>query len=203
MDPDDRQPLTSGLAREESTPPVLVQGVLPADGVSFLQPPPPTQHDSNPVVLAALASHSFALLLVLALQIAVHERDQIAASYPSLASPLEHLCEPLNCSVKALRRIEAIVIDSSSFTRVGGSVFRLSVSLKNMAGLALALPSIELTLTDAQDNVLVRRVFEPEDLLTGAEAIKAGSEWSPSLEVVLASPVATAVNGYRLVAFYP
>ena len=203
MDPDDRQPLTPGLEGEESIPPVLVQGVLPADGVSFLQPPPLTQQDSNPVVLAALASLSFALLLVLVLQIAVHERDLIAASYPRLASPLEHLCEPLNCSVKALRRIEAIVIDSSSFARVGGNVFRLSVSLKNMAGLALALPAIELTLTDAQDNVLVRRVLEPQDLLTGAEAIEAGSEWSPSLEVALASPVATAVNGYRLVAFYP
>lgn len=203
MDPDDRQPLTSNLGGEESTPAVIAQSGLPADGVSFLQPPPPSQQDSNPVVLAAFASLTFALLLVFALQMAVHERDQLAASYPRLASPLERLCRPLNCSVKALRRIESIVIDSSSFTRVGGEVFRFSAALKNTAGLALAIPSIELTLTDVQDQVLVRRILEPQDLLASAEAIESGADWSPSVEVVLASPVAIAVNGYRLVAFYP
>ena len=203
MDPDDRQPLIPDPGREESTPPVLLQSALPAGEVSFLQPAPLTQQDSNPVVLAALASLTVALLLVLLLQIAVHERDQLAASYPRLAGPLERLCEPLNCSVKALRRIESIVIDSSSFTRVGGEVFRFSVALKNTAGLALAIPSIELTLTDVQDQVLVRRILEPQDLLASAEAIESGADWSPSVEVVLASTVAIAVNGYRLVAFYP
>lgn len=203
MDPDDRQPLKPGLAGQESTPPVLVQSLLPADRVSFLQPLALTQQDSNPVVLAAMASLTFALLLVSALQIAVHERDQLAASYPRLASPLEHLCEPLNCRVKALRRIEGIVIDSSSFTRVGGDVFRLSLSLKNTAGIALALPSIELTLNDGQDLTLVRRVLDPQDLLASAEAIEAGTDWSPTVEVVLATSIAIGVNGYRLVAFYP
>ena len=138
-----------------------------------------------------------------ALQVAIHERDQLAANYRILAGPLERLCEPLNCSVKALRRIEAIVIDSSSFTRVGGDVFRLSVELKNTASLALAIPSIELTLNDAQDQTLVRRVLEPQDLLASADVIEAGGAWSSSLEVLLPSPVAVAVNGYRLVAFYP
>jgi hypothetical protein len=190
MDPDDRQSLTPGMAEHVSSPPGLMQSRLPADGVSFLQPPPLTEQESNPVVLAVL-------------QIAVHERDRFAARYPSLASPLERLCEPLNCRVKALRRIEAIVIDSSAFTRVGGDVFRLSVALKNTAGLALALPSIELTLNDAQDNPLVRRVLEPQELLAGADAIESGLDWSTSVEVVLATSVATAVQGYRLVAFYP
>jgi hypothetical protein len=82
-------------------------------------------------------------------------------------------------------------------------VFRLSVALKNTAGLALALPSIELTLNDAQDNPLVRRVLEPQELLAGADAIESGLDWSTSVEVVLATSVATAVQGYRLVAFYP
>jgi hypothetical protein len=86
---------------------------------------------------------------------------------------------------------------------VGGDVFRLSVELKNTASLALAIPSIELTLNDAQDQALVRRVLEPLDLLASADVIEAGGAWSSSLEVLLPSPVAVAVNGYRLVAFYP
>ena len=203
MDPDDRQPLTPDQAGEESKPPLLVQSALPAGGVSFLQPAPLTQQDSNPVVLAALASLTLALLLVFALQIVVHERDQLAASYPRMTGPLERLCEPLNCSVKPLRKIEALVIDSSSFTRLAGDAFQLSVALTNTANLSLAMPSIELTLTDAQDQALVRRVLEPHDLHTNAETIEAGAGWSSSMEVVLASPVAIAVNGYRLVAFYP
>jgi hypothetical protein len=202
MDPDDRPALTPDPVGEAPTPPVLVPHLAFADGVSFLQPPP-IREDSNPIILAALASLTFALLLVLALQVAIHERDQLAASFPHLAGPLERLCVPLNCSVKALRRIEAIVIDSSSFTRVGGDVFRLSVELKNTASLALAIPSIELTLNDAQDQALVRRVLEPQDLLASADVIEAGGAWSSSLEVLLPSPVAVAVNGYRLVAFYP
>ena len=191
MDPNDRQPLILDQAEEAVTPPWLVQSA------------PLTQQNGNPVVLAALASLAVALLLVFALQIVVHERDHLAASYPRLTGPLERLCEPLNCSVKALRRIEALVIESSSFTRLGEDVFRLSVALKNTAGLTLAMPSIELTLTDAQDQALVRRVLEPQDLLANTEAMESGAEWSSAIEVVLASPVAIAVNSYRLVAFYP
>jgi hypothetical protein len=63
---------------------------------------------------------------------------------------------------------------------------------------------VELTLTDLQDQSVVRRVFKPDEFGAEHDAIPAGSE----LAVVLPVSVKLAGNaerfaGYRLLAFYP
>jgi hypothetical protein len=46
---------------------------------------------------------------------------------------------------------------------LGGNAYTLNTVLRNGGDLALAWPSIELTLNDADDKPLVRRVFGPRD----------------------------------------
>ncbi len=140
----------------------------------------------------------------LALQVAVHERDRLAAADPGLRPFLTRLCGVANCSVRPLRQIDAIAIEGSSFTKLRPDTYRLNVTLKNQAVTEVAMPALELTLTDAQDLPVVRRVLVAGELAGQPGVIGAGIEWSASVPLALAGDEAlTRVAGYRLLAFYP
>ena len=96
------------------------------------------------------------------------------------------------------------MIESSSFARVRGESHSLAFVLKNTSEIALAIPSMELTLTDAQDQVVTRRVFKPAELGTTATVLMAGAEWSGAATIAVDTGSKTErVAGYRLLAFYP
>lgn len=159
---------------------------------------------ARPKVRAALLVAALALTATLALQIAVHDRDRLAAAQPALRPWLASLCAALNCRIGPPRQIDAIAIDSSSFNKLRGDAYRLYVSLKNQAGIPVAMPALELTLTDAQDQPLVRRVLMPAELAPARGVIAPASEWSGSLAMAVAADGTGArVAGYRLLAFYP
>lgn len=155
----------------------------------------------RPWVRAGLAALSVLLLAALALQVAVQERDAIAAAAPAARPWLQQVCAPLGCSVAPLRRIADVVIDSSSFQKGRGDSYQLTFSLQNRAPHALAMPALELTLTDAQDQPAVRRVLLPKDIGAPAE-LPARGGWGAALTVVVTTGGAR-VAGYRLLAFYP
>ncbi|MCJ0762013.1 DUF3426 domain-containing protein [Variovorax terrae] len=159
----------------------------------------------RPLVRTALALVCLALLSLLALQVAVQERDRVAALEPRARPWLMELCAPLQCSVAPLRQIESIVIDSSSFNKMRGDAYRLSFTLKNTAPMALALPAIELALTDTQDQPVLRRVLQPAELGAAPAVLGAGGEWTGSFAVSVAGNGngAARIAGYRMLAFYP
>ena len=203
MDPDDGKPLAPGEAAATQEP-LPEAEILPSVGeLSFVRQVRAETAEEQPVLLAALASLAFTLLLVLLLQVVVHERNTLAAAQPQFSALLSRLCLPLNCAVNPVQKIESVVIDSSSFSRVQDVNFRLTVVLKNTASLAVAAPAIELTLTDAQDQALLRRVILPDELQGTSDTLAPGVEWSAAVDALLASEVAGAVAGYRMVAFYP
>lgn len=158
----------------------------------------------KPFVRAILVVLNVLLLLGLSGQIVVHERDRIVALLPGAAPWLRALCGPLNCSLSPVRQIESIVIDSSSFVKAQGGVYRLNFTLKNKAAIALMVPAIELTLTDELDQAVVRRIFLASELGARLNTLAAGSEWSVSVAVrVEAGGRAGRIVGYRMLAFYP
>jgi predicted Zn finger-like uncharacterized protein len=225
------EPPDSALLRAEAAalregpldrPFVLQRQEIPADAgrTEIAQPtvePEPELHDlefvrkarrrefwgSTPMrVMLGLAFGALAVLL--ALQMAVHDRDRLAATDPTLRPWLARLCEPLNCVIGAPRQIDALAIDSSSFNKLRGDTFRLNVTLKNQAGVEVAMPALELTLTDAQDHAVIRRVLLPGDIQRQPGIIAAGSEWSGSVALAVAPGGGTPrIAGYRLLAFYP
>lgn len=144
-----------------------------------------------------------ALVLALGLQWTLQQRDRLAAAHPRLKPWLAALCVPLACRIGPPRQIEAVAIEGSSFSRLGPDAFRLSLSLRNSAATEVAMPSLELTLTDLQDQAVLRRVLHPAEL--GAPpALAASGEWSASTALAVdAQAGAPRVAGYRLIAFYP
>lgn len=134
----------------------------------------------------------------------VHERDRIAATEPAALALLEPLCGVLDCSIAPLRQIESVVIDSSSFGKTQADVYRLGFAIKSTALVDVALPSLELTLTDAQDKAVVRRVFSSRDLGAQRATLSPSGEWASSVPVAVKLPAgAERIAGYRLLAFYP
>jgi predicted Zn finger-like uncharacterized protein len=155
-------------------------------------------------VRVALALVALVLVSLLALQVAVYDRDHLAASEPALAPWLGRFCRAWGCHIGPPRQIDAVAIDSSSFNKLRGDAYRLNVTLKNQASTPVAMPALELTLTDSQDQPLVRRVVLPAEIAGAPAAIGAAAEWSGTVALALnANGTTSRVAGYRLLAFYP
>ncbi len=156
----------------------------------------------RPVMRVAMVLAIVALALLLASQMAVHDRNRLAAISPQWRPMLNTLCEALDCSIQPPRQIDAIAIDSSSFSKLRGDSFRLNITIRNQAAIDVAMPALELTLTDSQEQPVVRRVLMPAELGANPGVIAAASEWSSSLALAV-SANGSRVAGYRLLAFYP
>jgi hypothetical protein len=157
----------------------------------------------RPLVRFFMVMAGLALVAVLAGQWIVHDRDRIAAFEPRARPLIDWLCQRAGCTIAPLKQIDAIVIDSSSFKKDRDNAYHLNLVIKSSATVAIAMPSVELTLTDAQDQPVLRRVLTPAEM--GAAAVMAPlGEWSASLPIsVAADNVATRISGYRVIAFYP
>jgi predicted Zn finger-like uncharacterized protein len=157
----------------------------------------------RPMVRGMLVAALLALGALLALQVAVQDRDRLAAAHPELRPALQQLCTALGCVLGPPRQIEAIAIDSSSFNRLRGEAYRLTFTLRNQAPTPVAIPAIELTLTDSQDQPVLRRVLMPAEMGANTPVIGAAGEWSATVPLTVAGNGPGRVAGYRLLAFYP
>jgi hypothetical protein len=155
----------------------------------------------KPSVQASLMVVLVATIAALGLQIVVHERDRIAAMDGRFRPWLTELCAVFNCEITPRRQIADVVIDSSSFNKARGDSYQLALTMRSKADIPLALPAVELTLTDAQDQAVLRRVLLPSDMGAPGQLPPRG-EWSAALAVVVTTGGAR-VTGYRLLTFYP
>lgn len=140
-------------------------------------------------------------LLGLAAQVLIEYRDLAAARYASLRPLLQTACEWLDCQLGAARSINELTVESSGLVRVEkSSVYRLSVALKNRAPIEVALPALELALTDAQGQLVARRVLNAAELGVTQATLAAGRELA--LQATLQAATAP-VAGYTIELFYP
>jgi len=181
-------------------------------------------------VLAVLAAIALACALVL--QVALHDRDAVATRYPALLPALEMLCGKMNCQINPPQVIEAITIDSSSFTQTGPDAYRLNFVLKSSQLTSVAMPALEVTLTGLQNEVLIRKVLRPSEFGAAGNRLEPAIPFAgvfnllvslPPMSVVPLQPASSAVpalsdvvppaveplsaaapvTGYRLFVFYP
>jgi predicted Zn finger-like uncharacterized protein len=173
-------------------------------GVSFLRNARRRAFWKRPSVRILLFLLALSLAAALTVQLAVHERDRLAAAEPALKPWLQELCVAFRCTVGPPRQIEAIAIDSSSFNKLRSDTYRLSFTLKNGATIPVATPSMELTLTDTQDQPVIRRVLTPGEMGAAAAVLAPGGEWSGGVTLALSGNGNSGrIAGYRLLAFYP
>ena len=163
--------------------------------------PSPPEYRRWPWAIAA-----FLLLLVLFAQAAYFFRVDLAARLPGLKPALTGYCKLLRCSVPLPQKPDLMSIESSDLEAdpVHVNQIMLNALLRNRAPYAQAFPDLELTLNDAQDKPLARRIFKPKDYLPPLENEQTGL--LPNHELIVKLYLNTAdlrPIGYRLVLFYP
>jgi len=157
------------------------------------------------LVTALWAFACLVAVVVLAAQIAHAYRGELALLWPGLRPWLGALCREPGCTIPLPQHAELVGIESSELAaeRAAAGVLTLSGVLRNRAQFAQALPSLEITLTDAQDRALARRVLAPRDYL-GDRASRdgvfpAGSEMNFRVHIDASG---LGASGYRLYVFY-
>ncbi len=183
------------------------RAALPVMAPSFLREAERAARWRQPRVRAALAGTALFAAVVLAAQVAHTWRDRLAAQVPALAPLLEQGCAWLGCEVAPARWLEALTVESSGLVREESSnVYALQVSLRNGARHPVALPALDLSLTDASGDLIARRVLQPADLGASAATIAPGRDLvlqATLLSGATVSGPSRVIAGYTVEMFYP
>ncbi|WP_415872632.1 DUF3426 domain-containing protein [Burkholderia ubonensis] len=145
------------------------------------------------------------LAVLLALQLAWWQRETLMIYWPVTLGWFQRTCVPLGCTVAPPRAIDGLRLDATDLRQVDGPrVLELKAPLTNRYRVALAYPSLELTLLDDTNHVTVRRVLAPRDYVRPGTPINAGlpAGATQTMIVRLDTNGAPASN-FRVQIFYP
>jgi predicted Zn finger-like uncharacterized protein len=149
---------------------------------------------------------SFVLLIGLLAQATYTFRSQIAAWLPETAPALVNACGIIGCRVDLPAQIDAVSIESNELQALPSNqnTFVLTTLLRNRSAIVQAWPNIELTLNDANEKAIVRRVFMPRDYLPSAQDVTKGfaANWEQPIKLFFEVSQLKA-SGYRVYLFYP
>ena len=148
------------------------------------------------------------LLLICAIaQVAYIFRTDLMVRYPQLQPVYQSACDWLSCQIELPRLADQLNIDASDLQLVDpdkANIVQLTALVRNRAGVPVEYPAFELTLTNAQQQVVARRIFMPADYLGDSRKAGAGLGGHQELAVNLyldTGPLRAA--GYRIYLFYP
>ena len=147
-----------------------------------------------------------ALLTAFAGQLVWSYRDLFAAHVPPMRPALTRLCALAGCEIRPLREVAGLSIDASDLQAdpAHKGLLTLTATVRNRASYPVDFPHLELTLTDPQDQVVVRRALSPAEYAGGTANIRAGIAGNGELAVKLfIDASATTQSGYRVYLFYP
>ncbi len=161
----------------------------------------PVASRARPLWLAG----SLIAALLAAAQLAYVYRTPLAAKLPGSKPLLVKMCSLVGCEVPLPADENLISIEGSELIPdpAQPNLIKLSATLRNRAEFEQALPMMELTLTDNNDQTVVRKVFEPAQYLDPSHT---GQGIAPNSEVQarLALDVGQLkASGYRLFLFFP
>lgn len=116
------------------------------------------------------------------------------------------MCAYAGCTIRPLRDVAALSIEASDLQADAAhkGLLILAATVRNRANYAIAYPHLELTLTDAQDQPVVRRAFAPTEYAGGTADLGRGIAAQGEAQVkMFIDASATTQAGYRLYLFYP
>jgi len=147
------------------------------------------------------------LLVLMAAQAAYQFRDSIVSIWPGTRQAFERVCDVAGCAIRPLRdaAMSYLSIESSDLQAdpAHRGLLILTATIRNRASWPLAYPHLELTLTDAQDGIVVRRVLAPADYAGGTADLTRGIRGNGEVALkVFIDASATTQAGYRLYMFY-
>ncbi|MCS6944519.1 MAG: DUF3426 domain-containing protein [Sutterellaceae bacterium] len=184
-------PRKAAAARREPSPAHID---VPQRGESEALPEPPLAPDFlRPPARPArgfsivYGGGSVLLALLMLAQWAVVFRTELAARWPQWRPALVALCSAFGCQVGWPMRVDLLAVVGTELQALPGTdVLELTATIRNRASFKVALPALEVTLTDTTNRTLARKVFAPVDYLASAgepssriaDGIAAGSDYT-------------------------
>ena len=189
----------------------------PDDRPAFVQQADRAARWQRPRVRLALGGATAAAALALLLQATYQYRELIAARWPATRVALLPTCALLGCRINAAHAIDSLTVESSGLLRVEKTnTYSLSVGLRNRAGFEIALPALELSLTDSRGRLIARRVLNTRELGSAQNTVAAGADVALQATLLMATtagaeadpqtgsqPGSQPVSGYTIELFYP
>ncbi|KAB8048384.1 DUF3426 domain-containing protein [Janthinobacterium rivuli] len=162
------------------------------------------REQSGKALRMAMAAGSVVLLLLLFLQVMTTFRNPLAAQFPQWKPTLVALCKLSGCKVDLPAQIEALAIEQGELQALKEQTFSYVSLLRNQSRSVQAWPSIELTLNDANDKPVLRRVIAPRDYLPATIDVSQGfaPRSEQTIKLYFALDQLTA-SGYHIAIFYP
>ncbi len=188
---------------------------IPADRTGEPDFPEPEQPDflradkrrTGGAVRATLAAACTLLALTLLAQLAIQFRADLLANLPSLRPALDALCAPLTCRTTLPMRPDLLAIVNSDLQAIPNtSAMEFDAVIRNRAPFPMALPSIELTLTNAQDHAIARKVFSPSDYGPTSNSLVPPDNLPPGADRsirILFVPPGPGATGFVAYPFFP
>lgn len=199
VDPTSASPAVNTPHRTQSPEPAVPQQPLP----SFMKTAMEKAYWHRTSVRVTLYLLIALLALVLAAQWIYRHKNELASDYPHLRPMLTAVCSVLQCEIEVPRKLSEVVIDSSSFVRGQANRFDFQLMLRNRANAEVAMPTLELTLTDIDNQVIARRIIPPNEWPGQPTSLGAQAVWPLRLELLLDMPPTQIVTGYQAELFYP
>jgi predicted Zn finger-like uncharacterized protein len=193
----------SGATVPELALPIMRPAVVTkraARPVSAHAPPTPEfarAHRAMPASSGWVWKGGIALLLPLLLaQLAWAERRELLQN-PTVRTWLEHGCTVLHCALPLARDAESLTLlsrDVRPHPSVPNALI-ISATLRNDADVAQAFPTVEITLTDLDEQRIAMRRFKPTEYLGDARTLNSGlaAHGSTALVFEVADPGKNAV----------
>ncbi len=147
----------------------------------------------------------FLLVLACALQYAWWQREYFRVVWPPSEVAYQAFCRLTGCTISPAHDIDMLQISSMSLRQLDDPKHLvLQVILRNRSSIPQAYPSIELTLTDAQNKASIRKVIAPAQYLSADTSTDSGVGSHAERTLQMRVDTATVpANNYRVTIFYP
>ena len=133
-------------------------------------------------------------------------RAPLAREHPALKPFLEAACAVFRCEIALPKDADQLSIEASELRAdpARPNWINVNATVRNRARFAQAYPALELTLTDAQNRTVARKVLQPKDYLDQSANLKKGIAPNSEVSVKFSQAAGSnAASGYRLILFYP
>jgi predicted Zn finger-like uncharacterized protein len=180
-----------------SAQPLVMPVIPPSTITSVPVRQPPLKPSAVLPAIVAVAATCFLLG-----QILMFHRNKLVAMNVSVSPVFNSVCQTMGCRVDWPKETEKVAIDSTNFKQLGSTRFSFSISIKNLAPYLLGTPSLELTLTNEEQEDVVRKVWFPLEM-NFSEVLKPLRTQNIEMVFTVDENLAGKITGYRALLFYP
>ena len=202
--PDPAEPGPSTEAPPSATQPELLPEPVPERSAPMRHyvwdTATPQRAPRSPWATAAWGVLAGVGLASLVTQAALAWHDELLHAAPSLKPVLEVACVMAECRLEPVRRLQALSVESSQLSQLGGTIYQFNATVRNRSGSEVAAPALDLVLTGNDGQVIARKALRWADF--GLRNRSMAAQQEVSLQTKLNTGT-TAVAGFTIELFYP